>query len=311
MLTSIDKIIVNSTGLTATSALFNSGHIYSPWVDRIIGFKGSFVDEKFDETTDHFQFYKNFRNYSVAYEDLWSPCSVELLAYARVGISEPIVDHYKKRIPSVGRGSLSFLDQNWTCYYRAVTETWRGGHDYWPVFLYCPAPLKFDHKSCQDIIPHRNIAFSLSISLKSIQWISNFSATLPSRLDREKIKRVKSIYNLHDLKNDGTKQEYKHDYKEPVAVCIIVPYETSQPNKSVAVGAILAEAVRYHSLLDTRVMVYDNDGAHRKYLFDNPYMKVSITIYIIHYDPADYYFRRRHSNSLWILITTTTLFSAY
>ena len=57
----------------------------------------------------------------------------------------------------------------------------------------------------------------------------------------------------------------------PLAVCTVIPYTSSDPEKAFANTAIMIEWIRYHTKLGMKVIVYDRDGANRDYIFNSSY----------------------------------------
>jgi hypothetical protein len=73
----------------------------------------------------------------------------------------------------------------------------------------------------------------------------------------------------------------------PLAVCLSIPYTSSVPDKIIANSALLAEFIRYYTMLGFKVFVYDRDGKNKDHLMSNNnlYMKArNITLDFVYYN---------------------------
>lgn len=67
----------------------------------------------------------------------------------------------------------------------------------------------------------------------------------------------------------GPKQaSNKNPFTPKMAMCLVLPYTTdsSQMDKAIGNGALLAENIRYYTNLGFQVYVYDRDGMNRKHI---------------------------------------------
>lgn len=160
-------------------------------------------------------------------------------------------------VPAVGTGNLSIGGQLWPCFYRAVYENWRTESMYtkpnfWAVLLFCPPPNL--EVSCTDLEAYKEkkLSFPVTVAIKTATavWNTSFVA---NNIDRAKV-----IDKLKELMN-------------PMAVCVSVPYTSTDSDKAIANGAMLAEWIRYHVKLGVKVIVYDRDGANVQYIFNSTY----------------------------------------
>ena len=57
----------------------------------------------------------------------------------------------------------------------------------------------------------------------------------------------------------------------PLAACLVIPYTSTDTQKSTANGAMLLEWLRYHAQLGFKIIVYDRDGANEKHIYESVY----------------------------------------
>lgn len=162
---------------------------------------------------------------------------------------------YNRDEPIVGNASISFgqSELHWPCFYRPGFERWRVAKFFWSTFFYCPAP---SPSSC-DLIDKSSgrLTGVLTMDIKSKSWKSKFAVN-------NDVVQTKNINN----KLASIKEE------EPsMAVCLILPYTSSDPAKETVNGAIMFEGIQYYALLGLKVIVYDKDGANHRFIMDGKY----------------------------------------
>eukprot|EP01034_Spumella_vulgaris_P021876 gene21876-27951_t len=162
----------------------------------------------------------------------------------------------KKNVnPMLGTAMLTIGSNQWSCFYRPLYENWRNNIDsdtspnFWAVVFYCPT---IDTVMCgaqRDPFEQKE---KLSASLLMQHPDSKSSYWRTDIVLRKHVRRRKR--------------------KTPtIAVCTSMPYLTADRNKEVANGALFYDWTRYYLNLGVQVIIYDRDGNHRDYLFNNPY----------------------------------------
>lgn len=151
--------------------------------------------------------------------------------------------HRDREYTVIGNASmvLSKSSVEWSCFYRVQYENWRISKYFWQVFFFCPTP----HSSACHKHPkngrQQKIKGHMTLSTHDKIWRSDFSIDPPSsRIDRQP--------------NTSFPQK---------AVCLAIPYVSSQPIKAAPNGALIYEWVRHYSLLGFKVFVYDKNGLNR------------------------------------------------
>ncbi len=170
-------LLINISGLSITSVTYNPSSKHSPWVSRLLGEEAIFHNRSYNfraaqplsprEKAERSQIFQKY--FRLPSETLVSPCSLEIFGFIPTEIDETFTYEHQLSAPTVGTAFVSFpalqtvnalnshlpRQMTWTCYYRATYEnTARQAqlyvHQYWAVFMYCPAPA-FDH-SCLSLL---------------------------------------------------------------------------------------------------------------------------------------------------------------
>ena len=249
----LERYSVNPKGLSILSFRRNFvGRNESEWVDRLFGPSAIFnaTDEincpKLPELREMFRAASNLKLPAKK-----AACSFELLGFIGIDRDEPFMLTSKVG-PQLLAGEATLVtrqfSKRWKCYYRCMTEKWRNSYTHWPVFFYCPASSDDICNSSNEMNPTTYIDGIISITANESSWRANFTV-LPSAVSNV-IKDVKS--------------------SKP-AVCLAVPYSSSDRRKKMVSGAMIFEWVRYYSLLGFKVFIYDFNGANRKAIFNSPY----------------------------------------
>ena len=124
---------VNHNSLTVTSVMFKPTHATaSEWVDRIFGSKAVYNRTRLSLDDSYLSFQKNFHLPAHA---IHSKCSIELLGFAKLGVSEPFMTSSQGL--NIGNASVVLAHRavHWHCFYRGVREDWRLHDNYWPVLF--------------------------------------------------------------------------------------------------------------------------------------------------------------------------------
>jgi hypothetical protein len=176
------------------------------------------------------------------------------LGYIKLNTEKPFMA-YNRDEPIIGNASLSIGHSGvkWNCFYRPGFERWRVPKHYWSTFFYCPAPTS---SSCELLEASKGrLSGVLTMELESRTWKAKFAVNNVAR----QTKNLK--YQLASIKQD----------KPSMAVCLIIPYTSSDPVKETVNGAIMFEWVQYYALLGFKVLVYDKDGANHRFLMEGKY----------------------------------------
>jgi hypothetical protein len=271
---------VNSNDLTITSFLYNPTVAASAWVDRILGPKAVFFDkspQNFWASSDKPLSKEEMNLRSTLFQNkmnlppsaLWPSCSFEMLGYIRLGVTEEF--QLGPRIsPVTGTAAISDRKQvNWPCYYRSLYENWReeteySEPNYWATVFYCTAPnitdcQQFHEKYIIQGSDQPIASFQLKIPLKS-------GATIQTDFTAKIISKKEAVsHAVTEIKEKS--------FSLPLAVCVAIPYTSSDSGKEAGNGAMLYEWVRYHRALGIKVIVYDRNGANWKHIFNSKYGK--------------------------------------
>lgn len=277
---------VNSSSVTITSFVYQPlGGMKSEWVDRVLGAKSIHyvmepnVSPFTRNSLSHEEIKKRTQQIKSSFQlpeyALWPSCSIEMLGFGLLGVSDP-VNH--RHSAGVGKAEITVGGETWACFYRAMFENWRRENDvtapnFWALFYYCPAPQL--QRSCEalnklvkDKGPKGYISVNMTMHLKKVDWTTKFEV---KPIDRSQV--VKAALAM----------------PTPVSVCVSVPYTTSDAVKAEANGALLSEWIRYYSMLGMKVIIYDRDGANKKYIFKNNKYKVSQGINMTKYSRVVYH----------------------
>lgn len=268
----IEIIANNSHGLTLTSFLFNPQNFYSEWVDHILGSKAVFYSKPslngstFIETrhVNENQLHLRHKEVENAFKfpeyAIIPPCSIEMLGFVPLDIEAPFTRGEKTFNLTIGSGDLNIRNMKWKCFWRPLYENWRTETtivkaQFWSLVIFCPARTESACERLSDINSGTNTVISntsLTIYLKKANWTTTFTARV---MNQGALLRSLSAYNY------------------PMAMCVIVPYTSSDAIKARANGAMLAEWIRYHIKIGMKVIVYDRDGANIEHLHNTPYMR--------------------------------------
>lgn len=292
-LATIPNINVNNDTLTITSFQYNPNAATSEWVDRIFGTKSIFYPNRsYREILSNKELsHDEIIGRSTKVKDIfelptygyWPFCSVELLGFALIDIEDPLRESFRTTLPSFGRSLLklsAILKKSIPCFYRGLYENWRfystyTRPNYWAVVFYCPVQNKTTCTDLNSYVKRTNnhaVKFELVMELHRSKWKTSFTAKLQQhrRLQFNStasyMKSSSILTNsLSFHKHHHTTQQY--DSISSVGVCLAIPYVSSDATKSIANGAILFEWVQYYLKLGFKVMIYDRDGANKKYIF--------------------------------------------
>jgi hypothetical protein len=249
-------MFVREKGLTLTSFRPNlPGSPPSEWVDRIFGSRAvhnrDLLSKDRDNTSS--EAFSSFReNFKLPPYAINPPCSVEILGFVRLNQEKPfIVMNRLQLIVGNATMTLGLATDPWPCFYRPSFERWRLSKFYWSVFIYCPA---FSENACQSLsTSKRSIRGVVSMDLETTRWQSKFVAN-----NFQPHQQVK--YKLPSISD-----------KNAMAVCLAIPYTTTDPKKEIVNGAMIFEWVQYYSLLGFKVIIYDKNGANRQHIMNSEY----------------------------------------
>jgi hypothetical protein len=252
------KLYVRERGLTLTSFRPNMpGSPPSEWIDRIFGSRAVHNRDLLSRNRDNVsnEAFTSFReNFQLPPNAINPPCSVEILGSVRLNQEKPFIAMNRQQL-IVGNASmtLGLATEPWPCYYRPSFERWRHAKFYWSVFIYCPA---LSETACQSLsTTKRSIRGVVNMDLETTIWQSKFIAN-----NFKPNQQLKYILPSIPEKNS-------------MAVCLSIPYTTSDPRKVIVNGALIFEWVQYYSLLGFKVMIYDKNGVNRKYITNSDYGK--------------------------------------
>lgn len=156
--------------------------------------------------------------------------------------------------------------ESWDCFYRPLFENWREERkctapNFWSIVYYCPSrPSQNQDESCRAFerftTGKSTIIVNLTTSLRSTSWNSSFEVNI--RQKEISIDRVTSTID---------------DQKLQLAVCTVIPYTSTDTDKSIANGAMLVEWIRFHTKLGMKVIIYDREGSNSHHIFNSSYAK--------------------------------------
>ena len=267
---SVSKIYIDTTGLTITGFKYNPTHISSEWIDRIFLSKGVYFNHsnlilmKSSKlvTTEELNIAIDIihEEFKLSPAEISPDCSIELLGYIILDITEPFMRTNRYTGPITGKSILFILNTEWICYYRAIFENWRPETDRtkpnnWPVLFYCPAP----KKSLCDLILTDNISRNNQPMLMKMILPINYE-------NRNKITSFKS--NFEAKLNPLTRPiEWNNNNSHTkLAICTVIPYSSTDPEKRETNGVMLLEWIRYYHKLNMKIIIYDRDGSTSQYI---------------------------------------------
>lgn len=294
--------------LTITSVLYNPTNHVSDWVDKLFGsravFHQAYIDEirgiSYDvgkeplDDEEIFQRTQRFRNEFLMPNYALRPgCSVDLLGYVHVSDEGQFNPSLRLRSKAfVGRATLTIEKRSikWGCYYRPVYENWRteksySSPNYWAVIFYCPSPSltacesvegRYDAEAegVNSTVQHFKSEFG-KVSMKTPSG-DRWDATFKSIPFTTKKQQYKPHYSTRAKINpktliDSAPGILTKPKNIPPAVCLSIPYTSTDSGKEVANGAMLLEWIRYYAVLGFKVLIYDRDGANRKHIYNSTY----------------------------------------
>ena len=249
--------------------------------------------------------------FSLPHYAIWPSCSFELLGFVKVNESGYFNSKIRREVfvgdASLQIKRKSVL---WKCFYRVVFENWRkdtknSEPNFWSVLIYCPAP---NIQACRQLnrkLSDEDIQNNGSPSLKSedgiiamqvpfkknIIWKAYFSSK-PFTIDdgqREDVRdnslgmhlspsRKNDLdshnKNLRSIPKEVSQSGFHWKGEKNIlssAVCLSIPYTSTDIEKATANGAILLEWIRYYAVLGFKVLIYDRDGANSHHIFGSKY----------------------------------------
>lgn len=293
--------------LTMTSIIYNPTSHMSEWVDKIFGSKGIFyeknaqniMDEK-DLTADeinyrsrHFKSRFSLPNYAIR-----PSCSIELLGFVKVDELGDFTSKIRREL-FIGDATLKIQRRSilWKCFYRVLFENWRrdtknAEPNFWSVLFYCPAP---NIEACRilegklkddDITDNESPKMTseegiivLQVPFKeNVLWTASFSSRRFIGKDRPKDDYIGNLSGSDVLRIQNESSQYNYSGKKlknitsyAAAVCLSIPYTSTDTDKEIANGAMLLEWIRYYTLLGFKVLIYDRDGANSHHIFGSKY----------------------------------------
>ena len=293
---------------TVSSVSYNPSHGASDWVDRMFGSKAVFyqkhlehydlgdrplTDAEIDDRSEIF--WKHFQLPAYA---LWPACSVDALGYVFESEDGDFTPDLRNT-PFVGKAMLKIGKRslNWRCFYRPVYENWReerrySGPNYWAVLLYCPAPNQSACNRLEESIISEKEEYEISdhptSESGSIEISTPHGNIWQASFRSRPFVTKDELYTSHNLtestpnkgRASGTEdisilsrpEKLKSKPRTvPPAVCLSIPYTSTDTGKMAANGAILLEWIRYYALLGFKVIIYDRDGANEKHIFKSKY----------------------------------------
>lgn len=287
---------INSSSLSITSIQYNQFSTPSEWVDNLLGSKAHFIRKNRHNPEDYPERYSEIRKLNVTPDeiDLWSECSFEILGFVRLDVQKPILRKNKQNKPLLGHGKLLIgTNFNFQCFWRVVFghyehTTLKMGATFSSIVFYCPAP-----RIHMNFRRTKQICADISSRLRNKQ-INNYEVTMSiedteqSTLNKVDWKNKFAARIFLDNKDASTKRQVL-DSTQKFAVCLSIPYSSSDPEKVISNGALLAEFIRYYSLLGFKVFVYDRDGMNKAVLDKSPYMVArNITLDFVYYNYTIY-----------------------
>jgi hypothetical protein len=291
--------LTSVTNLTITSVLYNPTSHVSDWVDKIFGSK-AIINKKNDygynlgprpltdsEIVDRYIRFK--RNFALPHYALWPACSLEFLGFvanSEDGQFSPSIRYGA----FVGNATVVIKERSidWRCFYRPVYENWReeknySKPNYWGVIFFCPSPNSTECSNLEQSMlntsdfeaPYRHsLNESGIVSLTTPagdEWRTGFL----SRPFISKDERYTTFDQSYNTQNNGQPHNVSGyvmaKAKSAHAVCLSIPYTSTDTAKASANGAILLEWIRYYSSIGFKVLVYDRDGANYQHIFNSSY----------------------------------------
>ena len=153
------------------------------------------------------------------------------------------------------------------------------------MLYFCPSPTQA--KACEEVrslVDSRrglktrlkgSIEATMFTFLRSKTWTTRFAAhlVLPTRDPgfSPQLTPPQGVTNI--MRGMDASRHYVNSPVANVAICLVVPYTTTDPDKRRANGAMLYEWVRYHTKIGLKVIMYDRDRANWDFIFNSTYAR--------------------------------------
>lgn len=287
---SVQPPSINNTALSITSLQYNPFNTPSEWVNNLFGSRAHFIPGR--HLSSYPPMYDEIRklNITPSVSEIHSECSFEILGYVRLDVQNPILRWNKEAAPMLGRGRLVHRTKRahkWDCYWRVVFGHFENveldlGSMYSSIVFFCPVPPHQKQKHvCDSLMKYYELSstntYEIQMHIKDpntrneVIWVNRFKGW--TRFEDKVGPPPSEILNENHLVNPK------------LAVCLSIPYTSSNPEKTIGNGALLAEFIRYYTNLGFKVFVYDRDGMNKKYLQNTPYMIArNITLDYVYYN---------------------------
>lgn len=310
---------INTTALTVSSITYNPSSKYSDWVPRLFGEHAIFHNRTFakkagaslspEEKSDRSRIFRD--HFQLPPEAILPSCSFEMMGYAMVDFDHPISHYYMNTAPSIGVGTLSFLNGNdkkhdqqptdvWKCYYRAMYEYSAKKLlllpvVHWPVFIYCPAP-RHD-QSCLNIhewykrtmierVMEANVSSSSTENLmQRLQFtdplFNNFQLyqqLIQATIGSMTLPARLDIHLMHGKWTTNMDLDLMNIVRKPKsrerAICAVIPYTATDPGRRDINDGMTFDFIRYYNRLGFKVVIYDRDGINYDNIMHGPYSQL-------------------------------------
>ena len=281
---------------TITSFLYNPNGRISDWLINVFGERAVHMNRTISgRSYTPKELNLDFRNiFKLPVDAIQPVCSFEALGYIMLRSEGPVTKNDLKFKPIVGDGNI-YIDglewlKNWSCFYRVMTEVWRPGHNvaaepnFWAVIIYCPSKNEQDCNKLSKYISDKTIKDNSSGEKGIIElYIKNMTITANFH--------TRPLISFHSNKQVTDSSNYFTNKSNPLvnnmnrtlgyllnvsnetnyAVCLPIPYSSSDEEKILANGALLVEWINYHVRLGLKVIIYDRDGANENIILNSTY----------------------------------------
>ena len=281
--------------MLVSSYLFNPSTKKSPWIEHFFGRHaihfGIYENLQYQTLDQIMKRTKTVLNIPPQYL-FNNTCSIELLGHIRQDSAIKLYGNAILLLRDVVTTTVLPVIVRTQCFYRAFYDRWGSNSKiekekamfpyYYTLFIYCPTQ---NEKFCDSFNAKFNQNLTQSVAgeliIQTAKSRRNFSASFRTN---------SQFHRTNNVPFNNYETSIKKDRKVNKAVCLVLPYVSSNEAKKKLNSAILSEWVHYYSQLGYKVLVYDRDSAHYDDIYYSNIYKTSQNLLDINTLKNVYYF---------------------
>jgi hypothetical protein len=224
-------------------------------------------------------------------------CSLQMLGFLNCSHFTNSLD---RRGPYVGISRLKFIspaprtDIEWQCLYRGLYENWRfeskyAAPHYRTIALYCYSKNQYTQSASGTSSSDQSCADLQTLVQSSGRGSGSGSGSgyIKARLSMPPLRNGSTALwtEPFDIIAPAMSQPQQSLAVAPqppsthdVAICLVVPYTSSEAGKRDVNNAMIAEWIRYYQLLGMTIIIYDRDGANEQAIFSSSAYRIANNI---------------------------------